>query len=70
MALNKYQIIQLYRKRAANYDWSANLYYLIGFREFKYRKMAIQQLQLQVGDTVVEIGCGTGLNFITTGQKM
>ena len=63
MALNKNQIIQLYRKRAANYDLSANLYYLIGFREFKYRKMAIQQLQLQPGDTVVEIGCGTGLNI-------
>jgi len=63
MALNKNQIIQLYRKRAINYDWSANLYYLIGFREFKYRKLAIQQLQLHPGDTVVEIGCGTGLNF-------
>jgi len=63
MALNKNQIIQLYRKRAAHYDWSANLYYLIGFREFKYHKMAIQQLQLQPGDTAVEIGCGTGLNF-------
>lgn len=63
MALNKNQIIQLYRKRAANYDCSANLYYLIGFREFKYRKLAIQKLQLKSGDTVVEIGCGTGLNF-------
>ena len=63
MALNKSQIIQLYRKRAANYDWSANLYYLIGFREFKYRKLAVQKLRLQPGDTVVEIGCGTGLNF-------
>ena len=63
MALNKNQIIQLYRKRAANCDLSANFYYLIGFREFKYRKLAVQQLQLQPGDTVVEIGCGTGLNF-------
>jgi len=63
MALNKNEIIQLYRKRAANYDWSANLYYLIGFREFKYRKLAVQQLQLHPGNTVVEIGCGTGLNF-------
>lgn len=63
MVLNKDQIIQLYRKRAANYDRSANLYYLIGFREFKYRKLAAQKLQLKSGDTVVEIGCGTGLNF-------
>ena len=63
MALNKNQIIQLYRKRAAHYDWSANLYYLIGLREFKYRKLAVQQLRLKPGDTVVEIGCGTGLNI-------
>jgi len=63
MALNKNQIIHLYRKRAANYDWSANLYYLIGLREFKYRKLAAQLLRLKPGDTVVEIACGTGLNF-------
>lgn len=63
MALNKNQIIHLYRKRAANYDWSANLYYLIGLREFKYRELAAQQLRLKPGDTVVEIACGTGLNF-------
>lgn len=63
MALTKNQIIALYRKRAANYDLSANLYYLIGFREFKYRKLAVQKLQLKQGSTVVEIGCGTGLNF-------
>ena len=58
MALNKNQIVALYRKRAANYDLSANLYYLIGFREFKYRKLAVQKLQLKQGSTVVEIGCG------------
>jgi len=63
MALNKNEIAELYRKRAANYDLSANFYYLIGFREFKYRKLAVQQLRLKPGDTVVEIGCGTGLNF-------
>ncbi len=63
MALNKEQIIELYRKRAARYDASANLYYLIGFREIKYRELAIQELRLKPGDTVVEIACGTGLNF-------
>ncbi len=63
MALNKYEIAELYRRRAANYDLSAKFYYLIGFREFKYRKLAVQQLRLKTGDTVVEIGCGTGLNF-------
>ncbi|MGR9086559.1 MAG: class I SAM-dependent methyltransferase [Gammaproteobacteria bacterium] len=63
MALTKIQLKNLYRKRAANYDFSANLYYLIGFREVRYRKRAISALGLNPGDTVVEIGCGTGLNF-------
>lgn len=53
----------LYRKRARWYDFTANLYYLLGFREVAYRKIAVAALQLKPGDTVVEIGCGTGLNF-------
>jgi len=63
MALTKTQLRNLYRARAANYDFSANLYYLIGFREVKYRKRAVAELVLNPGGTVVEIGCGTGLNF-------
>jgi len=63
MALNKRQIRDLYGKRAGRYDLSANAYYLIGFREVKYRKLAVSKLQVNPGDTVVEIGCGTGLNF-------
>lgn len=53
----------MYRKRAGNYDITANLYYLLGFREWAYRKMAVNALSLNSGNTVVEIGCGTGLNF-------
>ncbi|MGE5306165.1 MAG: class I SAM-dependent methyltransferase [Alphaproteobacteria bacterium] len=63
MALAKSQLRDLYRKRAAHYDFSANLYYLIGFREARYRKSAVSALGLKPGDTVVEVGCGTGLNF-------
>ena len=63
MALDKISVAKLYRKRAAKYDISANLYYLIGIREFAYRKKAVSALKLERGDTVVEIGCGTGLNF-------
>jgi len=63
MALTKIQLRDLYRARAANYDFSANLYYLIGFREVSYRKRAVSALGLHNGDTVVEVGCGTGLNF-------
>lgn len=63
MALNKKSIELLYQKRAKRYDISANTYYLLGIREFAYRKMAAQALNLKQGDTVVEIACGTGLNF-------
>jgi len=63
MILGKEEILQLYRKRAKNYDISANLYYLLGIREQAYRKKAVKALNLHSGDTVVEIGCGTGLNF-------
>jgi demethylmenaquinone methyltransferase/2-methoxy-6-polyprenyl-1,4-benzoquinol methylase len=56
-------LIALYQKRAKRYDWTANLYYLIGFREWSYRKRAVAALRLKRGDVVVEIGCGTGLNF-------
>lgn len=63
MALTKKELIDLYRLRSRNYDITANLYYLIGFREQAYRKKAVRTLDLKPGDTVVEIGCGTGLNF-------
>ena len=63
MALTKIQLRDLYRKRAAHYDFSANLYYLIGFREARCRQRAVSALGLKSGDTVVEVGCGTGLNF-------
>jgi demethylmenaquinone methyltransferase/2-methoxy-6-polyprenyl-1,4-benzoquinol methylase len=63
MALDKISLVELYAKRARLYDLFANAYYLLGFREFAYRKAAIQSLNLKRGDTVIEIGCGTGLNF-------
>lgn len=63
MALVKDEVVQLYRKRAKHYNFTANLYYLLGFREWEYLKRAVRELNLKYGDTVVEIGCGTGLNF-------
>ena len=61
--LNTQQIRRLYSKRAEHYDFSANLYYLNGVRINAYRREAVQTLNLQPGDTVLELGCGTGLNF-------
>jgi ubiquinone/menaquinone biosynthesis C-methylase UbiE len=62
--------IGVYRKRARHYDLTANAYYLLGFREWAYRKRAIEALGLQRGDTVVEIGCGTGLNFCLLEERI
>ncbi len=63
MALAGKELKELYRKRAGLYDLTANLYYLIGFRENYYRRQAVSSLKLKRGDVVVELGCGTGLNF-------
>ncbi len=63
MTIAKDELRKLYRKRSTFYDFSANLYYLIGFREQAYRRKAVAALHLKKGDTVVEICCGTGLNF-------
>lgn len=63
MALSKEAIVNLYRRRAGRYDFTAQLYYLLGFREWAYRKKAIMALALKRGDTVVDLCCGTGLNF-------
>ncbi|MEO7587465.1 MAG: methyltransferase domain-containing protein [Arachnia sp.] len=63
MPLTKPEILRRYRRQARHYDASVVLYYLIGFRQAAYRKQAVAALGLQPGDTVVELGCGTGLNF-------
>lgn len=54
---------EVYSKRAARYDLSANLYNLIGVRINAYRKEAVRALNLRPGSTVLDLGCGTGLNF-------
>jgi demethylmenaquinone methyltransferase/2-methoxy-6-polyprenyl-1,4-benzoquinol methylase len=70
MAFNKNQIARIYHQRAQHYDLTANLYYLFGLREFAYRKKAVQALNLKPGDTVVDLGCGTGLNFHLLQKKI
>jgi hypothetical protein len=62
-ATTKNELVDLYRRRARNYDLTASLYYLIGFRQWAYRRRAVEALELEPADTVVEIGCGTGLNL-------
>jgi demethylmenaquinone methyltransferase/2-methoxy-6-polyprenyl-1,4-benzoquinol methylase len=57
------QVVGVYRDLAKRYDFAIRLYYLLGYRHRTYRRKAVQALRLRPGDTVVEIGCGTGLNF-------
>ena len=67
---NPQDVIDVYRRRAKNYDFTANLYYLLGLREYAFRRRAADALRLRPGDTVVEIGCGTGLNFPYLEEKI
>jgi demethylmenaquinone methyltransferase/2-methoxy-6-polyprenyl-1,4-benzoquinol methylase len=57
------RVIATYRRSARRYDRTAQLYYLLGVRQRAFRRRAVEALRLRSGDTVVEVGCGTGLNF-------
>jgi ubiquinone/menaquinone biosynthesis C-methylase UbiE len=56
-------ILGFLRRSAARDDFTTGLAYAIGFRDRAYRQRAVDALALAPGDTVVEIGCGTGRNF-------
>jgi ubiquinone/menaquinone biosynthesis C-methylase UbiE len=68
--LSKSEIRQLYRRRARNYDIPANLYYLLGFREWSYGRKVFRALRLKPGDTVLEVGCGTGPDLSPVPETM
>jgi demethylmenaquinone methyltransferase/2-methoxy-6-polyprenyl-1,4-benzoquinol methylase len=60
------EVIQAYRRRAKRYDFTVswfNLFRRFGFDLEGWRGEAVRALALKQGDTVVDIGCGTGLNF-------
>jgi demethylmenaquinone methyltransferase/2-methoxy-6-polyprenyl-1,4-benzoquinol methylase len=59
-------LIETYRKRAQRYDITSQLYY----PQRTHRRRAIQALRLRPGDSVVEIACGTGLNFPSIEQEI
>jgi demethylmenaquinone methyltransferase/2-methoxy-6-polyprenyl-1,4-benzoquinol methylase len=61
--MNENRVVTAYRKYAENYDLAVKLYRLLGLKIGKYRRMSVDSLKLSKGDTVVELGCGTGLNF-------
>ncbi|MGD8749434.1 MAG: methyltransferase domain-containing protein [Balneolaceae bacterium] len=61
--LSKSEITKIYSNWASKYDLSVGLFCLLGFRVKAYREKAVSNLALQRGQTVVDLGCGTGLNF-------
>ena len=61
--MNENRVVTAYRKYAENYNFAVKLYRLLGLDIDKFRKMTVDALELSKGDTVVELGCGTGLNF-------
>jgi ubiquinone/menaquinone biosynthesis C-methylase UbiE len=56
-------LIETYRKKAKHYDITSRLYPAPGYPQRGQRLRAVQALGLRAGDSVVEIACGTGLNF-------
>ena len=57
------RLIETYRKKAKHYDVTSRLYPVPGYPQRGQRLRAVQALGLRPGDSVVDIACGTGLNF-------
>ena len=63
MHLSLQEIRDVYGRHAQRYDLALRLYRLIGLRADTYRTRAVELLSLKPGDSVVDLGCGTGLSF-------
>jgi len=57
------RLIETYRKKAKHYDVTSRLYPAPGYPQRSQRLRAVQALGLRAGDSVIDIACGTGLNF-------
>jgi demethylmenaquinone methyltransferase/2-methoxy-6-polyprenyl-1,4-benzoquinol methylase len=57
------RLIQIYRRKAKHYDITSRLYPAPFYPQRAQRLRAVQALGLRAGDTVIDIACGTGLNF-------
>ena len=67
------QVERAYARRAAGYNQSLRLFDLFaafGFNISGWRQQAIDALGLRPGDTVIDIGCGTGMNFPLLQKKI
>src|ERR1700712_1415570 len=56
-------LIETYRKKAKHYDITSRFYPAPGYPQRAQRLGAVEALGLRPGDRVIDIACGTGLNF-------
>lgn len=63
MSDSKTEIKKFFRDNAARYDLGIWAYRLMGVNERRYRRETVSALGLHAGDTVIDLACGTGLNF-------
>jgi demethylmenaquinone methyltransferase/2-methoxy-6-polyprenyl-1,4-benzoquinol methylase len=56
-------LIETYRRHAKHYDVTSRFYPVPGYPQRAHRLRAVRSLGLRRGDSVVEVACGTGLNF-------
>ena len=61
MLMGPEEVRTLYRRTAPMYDTAVWMYRITGIS--RHRKISVAALRLQPGDTVVDMGCGTGLNL-------
>jgi ubiquinone/menaquinone biosynthesis C-methylase UbiE len=57
------RLIEMYREKAKHYDITSRFYPAPGYPQRVQRFRAVRALGLRPGDSVVDIACGTGLNF-------
>ena len=57
------RLIQMYRRKAKRFDITSRLYPAPGYPLRAQRIRAVRALGLRAGDTVIDIACGTGVNF-------
>ena len=63
-------LIATYRKKAKHYDITSRLYPAPGYPQRTQRLRAVQALGLRPGGTVIDMACGTGLNFALLQQAV
>ena len=63
-------LIETYRKKAKHYDLTSQFYPAPGYPQRAQRRRAVHALGLSPGDSVVDIACGTGLNFSLIEQRI